>query len=120
MFRFAAIVFIAVCPLAVCDAETRVPPASGTSIQNFSLKDIHRRPRSLDSYKDKKAVVVVFVGTECPLANLYYPTLVDLHRDLRRPGRANPGDQLQQSRHVPDRLCACPGAGPGVPRAQGL
>src|SRR5262249_48797866 len=40
---------------------------------------IHRRPRALDDYKDKKALVVVFVDTECPLANLYVPTLIELH-----------------------------------------
>jgi mono/diheme cytochrome c family protein len=43
------------------------------------LDDIHRRPHSLDRYGDKRAIVVVFIGTECPLANLYVPTLVDLH-----------------------------------------
>ncbi len=47
---------------------------------DFSLKDIHRRPRALDDYKDKKAIVVVFLDTECPLSNLYVPTLIDLHK----------------------------------------
>ena len=27
------------------------------------------------------AYVVVFDDTECPLANLYFPTVTDLHRD---------------------------------------
>ncbi len=62
-------------------ADRAVPPALGATVPNFTLKDVHRRPRSLDGYKDSKAFVVVFVGTECPLANLYVPTLVDLHKE---------------------------------------
>ena len=54
--------------------------AVGAVVPDFSLKDIHRRPRSLDGFKDKKAFVVVFVDTECPLANLYVPTEIELHR----------------------------------------
>jgi peroxiredoxin len=62
-------------------AEARlVPPAVGASVPKFTLKDIHRRPRSLAGFKAKKAFVVVFVGTECPLANLYLPSLAELHK----------------------------------------
>jgi peroxiredoxin len=57
------------------------PPAVGAAISAFTLKDIHRRPRPLDGFKDKRAFVVVFVDTECPVANLYYPTLSELHRE---------------------------------------
>src|SRR5262245_53921572 len=55
-------------------------PALGAAVPDFSLKDIHRRPRSLAGYTDKKAYVVVFVDTECPVANLYLPALGDLQR----------------------------------------
>jgi peroxiredoxin len=44
------------------------------------LNDIHRRLRSIDGFKNKKAFVVVFADTECPIANLYLPTLSALHR----------------------------------------
>jgi peroxiredoxin/mono/diheme cytochrome c family protein len=62
------------------------PPAPGARVANFTLKDIHRRPRSLDRFKDQKAFVLVFVGTECPLANLYVPTLVALHKEYAGKG----------------------------------
>jgi peroxiredoxin/mono/diheme cytochrome c family protein len=61
-------------------------PAPGATIAEFSLPDVHRRTRSLAKFKDKKAFVVVFVGTECPLANLYIPTLVDLHKEYSAKG----------------------------------
>jgi peroxiredoxin len=55
------------------------PPAIGAAVADFALPDIDGHKRSLSAFKDKKAVVVVFIGTECPLANLYVPTLIDLH-----------------------------------------
>src|SRR5438093_1422250 len=66
-------------------AEKTVSPL-GATVPNFMLKDIHRRPVTLDGFKDRKAFVVVFVGTECPLANLYVPTLVELHKDYAGQG----------------------------------
>jgi peroxiredoxin len=56
------------------------PPAIGAAVKDFTLPDIHRRPRSLADFKDRKAFVVVFAGTECPVANLYIPTLIALDR----------------------------------------
>src|SRR5262249_22626829 len=62
------------------------PGDVGQKVADFHLKDIHRRPRSLDGFKDKKAFVVVFVGVECPLANLYFPTLIELHKEYADKG----------------------------------
>jgi peroxiredoxin len=82
--------------VASCDLTTRVPgataadkpaaPAPGATVPDFSLKDVHRRPRALADFKGKKAFVVVFLDTECPLANLYVPTLLGLHRDFADQG----------------------------------
>ncbi len=60
--------------------------APGAVVPSLSLPDIHRRPRSLDGFKDKKAIVVVFIGTECPIANLYVPTLIKLHKEYAPKG----------------------------------
>jgi peroxiredoxin len=51
----------------------------GAKVANFTLTD----PRdgkavSLADFADHKAVVVVFVGTECPLSNAYLPRLAEL------------------------------------------
>jgi peroxiredoxin len=63
-----------------------VPPAPGAVVPTFKLVDIHRRPRSLDRFKDKKAFVIVFLGVECPLANLYAPSLSSLHKEYAPKG----------------------------------
>jgi peroxiredoxin len=72
--------------LGVGQAPLPRVPEPGATVPNFSLQDIHRRPRSLDGFKDKKAVVVVFIGTECPLANLYLPTLIQMHKEYADKG----------------------------------
>jgi peroxiredoxin len=88
----------------------QTPPAPGATIADFTLKDIHRRSRSLGAFKDKKAFVVVFVGTECPLANLYIPSLIDLHQEYAGKGveflaiNANAQDTFTQvSAHAQER-----------------
>jgi peroxiredoxin/mono/diheme cytochrome c family protein len=49
-------------------------------INDFTLTDPAGKPVSLHGLKDRKAVVVVFLSFECPVANSYTPVLADLHR----------------------------------------
>ncbi len=60
----------------------------GRKIENFTLEDFRGTPRSLDDLKDAKLVVVAFMGTECPLANLYTPRLAALAKKLEDRGVA--------------------------------
>jgi peroxiredoxin len=62
------------------------PPAVGAVVPDFHLKDIHRRPRSLAGFPGQRAFVVVFVDTECPLADLYLPTQIALHKEYAAKG----------------------------------
>ena len=52
----------------------------GKKIAAFTLPDADGRLVSLDGFKEKKALVIVFIGTECPINNAYMPRLEDLHR----------------------------------------
>ncbi len=52
--------------------------AIGTPVDDFTLQDFQGQPYSLAKLGEKKAVVLAFLGTECPLARLYVPTLVKL------------------------------------------
>jgi peroxiredoxin len=63
-----------------------IPPAIGAKVSDFTLQDTKGRQCSLHDYKNKKAVVLVFVGTECPIANLYIPTLVEMHAKYAEKG----------------------------------
>jgi peroxiredoxin len=62
------------------------PPAIGARVADFTLPGVDGRRYSLSDFKDKKALVVVFVGTECPLANLYLPTLAEMQKKYAGPG----------------------------------
>ena len=61
----------------------------GQRLSNFTLHDAATgRPVSLYGFVGKKAVVLVFMGTDCPIAKLYAPRLVELNRDYRPHGVA--------------------------------
>ncbi len=49
-------------------------------IDNFTLPDVDGKDWSLKAIKDKKAIVVVFIGLECPISNAYAPVLAELHK----------------------------------------
>ena len=51
-------------------------------ISNFTGRDFRGKEVSLADFADNKAVVVVFLGTECPLAKLYGPRLVELQKEF--------------------------------------
>src|SRR5438105_3822954 len=56
------------------------------TIVKFKLNDIDGKAWSVDDCKDKKAVVVVFIGTQCPVNNAFMPTLVALEKEYRDKG----------------------------------
>ena len=47
------------------------------------LRDLHGSRRSLHDFKNYKAVVLVFLGSECPISNLYVPRLLELEKKYR-------------------------------------
>jgi peroxiredoxin len=64
-------------PLAAAEPA---PAKVGFAAGNFTLKDIDGKPVGLADYKDRKAVVVLFLGTQCPINNAYLPILADVHK----------------------------------------
>jgi peroxiredoxin/mono/diheme cytochrome c family protein len=80
-------VLLAVAALAVfcswrvpLSSREKNPTNSGEKVGDFSLKDTNGDHVSLSGFKDKKAVVVVFAGTECPINNQYMARLSELHK----------------------------------------
>lgn len=55
-------------------AESRV----GSKIDDFTLLDYLGAMYSLSDFQDKKAVVIIFVGVECPVAKQYGTRLAEL------------------------------------------
>jgi peroxiredoxin len=55
--------------------------AAPLKIADFSLPDTDGKKVSLKDFAGKKAVVVVFIGTECPVNNAYMPILAQMAKD---------------------------------------
>src|SRR5687767_7896346 len=86
-------------------APAAEPAKVGLSAGNFSLKDTHGKAHALADLKDRKAVVVVFLGTECPINNAFLPVLVELHREYGAKGVQFLA--INSNRHdSPDRVAA--------------
>jgi peroxiredoxin len=78
--RVLLLLLVAVAEGVTPNGRDLVPPIVGAQVADVALKDVSGRLRTLGEYKNKKAIVVVFVGTECPLANLYFPTLAEMQK----------------------------------------
>jgi hypothetical protein len=73
------------------------------------LRDVRGNGRALGDFKGSKALVVAFVGAECPVSNLYYPELIALEKKYRGQVQflavyPNEGEDLDQiAAHAYDR-----------------
>jgi peroxiredoxin/mono/diheme cytochrome c family protein len=91
-WRIAALVALAAVGLGVglLAGREAAKPLPARTVADFRLAD-PRQPDTavrLSDFKDRKAVVVVFLGTECPLNNLYLPTLARLSQEYAPKGVA--------------------------------
>ncbi len=57
---------------------TPAEPGVGTRVKEFRLRDDSGRVRTLAEFKSSKALVLVFIGTSCPVANGYAEVLREL------------------------------------------
>jgi hypothetical protein len=72
MRPIAALAFVLLSTTAGRTADT---PKVGDTVGKLKFTDIRSLPRTLDDFGKKKAVVLVFVNTSCPVAQRYLPTL---------------------------------------------
>ena len=69
-------------------AATNDPAASpiGRFIEDFTLSNHSGQKFSLEEHRDAKAIVVVFVGGECPLVQQYLPRVAEISRQFENKG----------------------------------
>lgn len=48
---------------------------------DFTLKDYNGKEYSLSDFKKSKAIVVMFIATQCPVSNAYNERMVQLYKD---------------------------------------
>jgi len=61
-------------------------PKVGDRVGKLAFTDIRYLPRSLDDFGAKKAFVLVFTNTSCPLVERYLPTLRAMEKEYRDRG----------------------------------
>jgi peroxiredoxin len=54
-----------------------------TKAENFALPDYNGVKHSLTDYKESKAVVLMFIATQCPVSNGYNGRMVSLYHDYK-------------------------------------
>ena len=83
----------------------RAAPAVGRKITAFELQDYRGKSWSLDDFRDKKGVAVIFVGVECPIVGQYASRLQELATKYEQSGVAfvaidsNQQDSLTELAH---------------------
>jgi peroxiredoxin len=98
----------------VVRGEDKPPTNLGKKVADFTLTDPRDQSRvSLSQFKDRKALVIIFLGTECPISNAYVPRLAELHAEYAPRGvqflaiNSNEQDSAERvAEHA--RKCAIP------------
>jgi peroxiredoxin len=95
------LVVVGVALAAAGDQVARDKSAAPRDI-SFSLKDVRGQQVALADFKDHKAVVIVFTGTECPVSNSYLLRLKELNDKYAPKGvqflavNSNPQDSVDE------------------------
>ena len=55
-------------------------------VENFTLEDYNGVKHSLTDYGKSKAIVLMFIATQCPVSNAYNARMVDLYNDYSKRG----------------------------------
>jgi peroxiredoxin len=81
--RLAFVSFLALAATASADDRPK-PTAIGDKVTaSEQLRDVRGGRRPLTGFAGHKAVVLAFLGADCPVSNLYLPGLVELEKQYR-------------------------------------
>ncbi len=101
--RIGFSLFLALAAAPVCGVAQLPAAEESAAAISFSLKDVAGHEVALTDFRDKKAVVLVFTGTECPVSNYYMLRLKELHGKYSPKGvqflavNSNPQDSAEDA-----------------------
>lgn len=92
-FVLCSLTFVAVVALLgyPATAHAQQVPSNvklGKKIDNIVFQDASGKARALHDYQGKKAIVIVFLSFECPVATSYSPVLADMVKKYEKQGVA--------------------------------
>lgn len=85
--RFYVPVLVGLISVAQAQAEA-APVAIGDTLTPFSLKDYQGKDVDLKSLQGSKAIVLMFIATQCPVSNAYNERMAALAKDYQAKGVA--------------------------------
>ncbi|MEW6195219.1 MAG: thioredoxin family protein [Bacteroidota bacterium] len=62
--------------------------SSSNGVENFKLKDYNGKEVELSDFKDSKAIVIMFIATQCPVSNAYNERMAEVYNDYKKKGIA--------------------------------
>ncbi len=74
----------------------------GSAAQEFSLRGVDGQEYSLDSFRDKCVLVIIFMCNHCPYVKAVLPRLNDLHNQLGGRGMQLVGINSNDAERYPD------------------
>ncbi len=69
--------------LAFSALALTVSADSGDKIKDFTLTDVQGTEHTLSDYAGSKAIVLMFIATQCPVSNAYNERMVRLYEDYK-------------------------------------
>jgi peroxiredoxin len=88
MFVKKIISFVAIVAIYFISVAAFAHYSSPGKIENFTLKDYNDKKHSLTDYKESKAIVIMFIATECPVSNDYNSRMEKLYNVYKEKGIA--------------------------------
>ena len=73
---------------ARAEGEILVPPAIGSTIEDFTLPDVDNKEHTLKSLAGKNGTVLLFIAVQCPVSNDYNERMEKLAQDYKAKGIA--------------------------------
>lgn len=68
--------------------EVPAPPATGATVDEFTLPDVNGQEHTLKSLKGKNGTVLIFIAVQCPVSNAYNDRMEKLAEDYKDKGIA--------------------------------
>lgn len=65
-----------------------VTSLASDKVENFKLKDYNGKEYQLSDFQNSKAIVIIFVATQCPVSNAYNSRMEKLYQEYKDKGVA--------------------------------
>lgn len=76
--KFSTILF-----LSLIINSNLLPNDNVRKIENFKLRDYNGKEYQLSDFKNSKAIVIIFVATQCPVSNAYNSRMEKLYEEYK-------------------------------------